>query len=144
MDGRQISKDTLPEIWKPLMQAPSVTLPYCAICGRTHPLNQHHMVRRSAGNLFHAGVKMKKPTITLCGFGNNLSDADGRPYCHGLAHAQRLHFRWVETRQKTGEWWGSTVRGGHIEYAVFDEPTSYMKALKTGDWRPLPDFDICF
>lgn len=86
-----IGKTTLPQMWWPLMGRPSVTLPYCPVCGRSYPLEQHHPVRRGAGKLFDEnGREVKKPSITLCGFGNNLLDADGRPYCHGLAHEGRL------------------------------------------------------
>lgn len=131
--------DTLPQYLRPLMEGTSVRTPYCAVCGRTHPLNQHHIVRRSAGKLYRSGVEMAKPTITLCGFGNNLSDADGRPYCHGLAHANRLHFRWVRPREAFNR---PTPQGsGHWEYLVTDEPTRYQRALEMDGWRPLPDFD---
>lgn len=129
--------DTLPEILRPLMRAPSARTGVCAVCGRPAPLNQHHIVRRGAGRLYRDGVELPKPTITLCGAGNCLADADGRPYCHGLAHANRLHFRWVETDQRAGEWWGTTCRGGHLEYLLLDEPTAYADALATGGWRPL-------
>ncbi|MFR5092544.1 MAG: hypothetical protein ACLTDR_11575 [Adlercreutzia equolifaciens] len=91
-----IGKTTLPQMWWPLMGRPSVKLPYCPICGRTSPLEQHHPVRRGAGKLFDAnGREVRKPTITLCGFGNNRLDADGTPYCHGSAHEGRLHFRFI-------------------------------------------------
>lgn len=43
---------TLPQMWWPLMGRPSVTLPYCPVCGRAWPLEQHHPVRRGAGKLF--------------------------------------------------------------------------------------------
>lgn len=41
--------DTLPEYLRPLMDGVTVRTPYCAVCGRTYPLNQHHVVRRGAG-----------------------------------------------------------------------------------------------
>lgn len=88
--------DTLPEYLRPLMEGVTVRTPYCAVCGRVQPLNQHHVVRRGAGKMYRDGREVEKPTVTLCGFGNNLHDADGREYCHGLAHANRLHFRWVK------------------------------------------------
>lgn len=128
--------DTLPEVLRPLMAAPSIRTERCAVCGRYAPLNQHHMVRRGAGGLYRDGVEVPKPTITLCGLGNNLADADGHPYCHGLAHANRLHFRWVETEQRT-ELWNTTCRGEHLEYLLLDEPTEYARALDMPGWRPL-------
>lgn len=135
--------DTLPEILRPLMDAPSVRLGRCAVCGRPSPLEQHHVVRRGAGRLYRCGVEVPKPTVTLCGFGNNLADADGRPYCHGLAHANRLHFRWVATDQRSGEWWGTVARGGHLEYLLLDEPASYAAALAMDGWRPLRRWREC-
>lgn len=126
------------------MEAPSVRLGRCAVCGRYSPLEQHHMVRRGAGKLYRAGVEVKKPTITLCGFGNNLADADGRPYCHGLAHANRLHFRWVRGEMpdpraalSSDLGYDALARGGHLEYILLDEPTSYADALGMGGWKPL-------
>lgn len=118
--------DTLPEYLKPLMEGPSITLPFCATCHRIHPLEQHHVVKRSAGKMFDGnGREMKKPTITLCGFGNNLKDVDGNEYCHGLAHANRLHFRWIPDGY------------GHWEYIVLDAPTDYLAALDMDGWREL-------
>ena len=115
--------NTLPLYLHPLMSAPSIRLPYCAVCGRYQPLEQHHIVRRGAGKLYdEAGKEVEKPTITLCGFGNNLQDTDGREYCHGLAHANRLHFR---------------MENGQLEYIVLDTPTQYIKALDMDGWRPL-------
>lgn len=143
--------DTLPEILVPLMSAPSIRLERCAVCGRYRPLEQHHMVRRGAGRLYRMGVEVPKPTITLRGFGNNLSDADGRPYCHGLAHANRLHFRWVpgpypsgrELAYGAGSYDVTLARGGHLEYIVLDEPTKYVDALAMDGWRPLRRWRWC-
>ncbi len=129
--------DTLPEILRPLMSAPSIRLGRCAVCGRPRPLNQHHVVRRGAGRLYRGGVEVPKPTITLCGAGNVLRDADGRPYCHGLAHHGMLHFRWVGTEPREGPVWLASCPGGHLEYLVTDEPTGYAEALGMGGWRPL-------
>lgn len=133
--------DTLPEYLRPLMDGASVSLPRCAVCGRPGPLEQHHVVRRGAGRLYRAGVEVPKPTITLCGFGNNLAGPDGRPWCHGLAHANRLHFRWVRGPTKAGNF-GTCARvdssvGGHWEYLVADEPCGYLEALRMDGWRPL-------
>lgn len=122
--------DTLPHHLRPLMGKPSIKIGRCAVCGRAYPLEQHHIVRRSAGKLFdETGREVEKPTITLCGFGNNLKDADGREYCHGLAHANRLHFRWVEA--------GPIAHDGHWEAIVLDDPTSYLDALVIEGWRRL-------
>lgn len=119
---------TLDEIYWPLMHIDPDTAsaiadaPCCVVCGRTWPLNRHHIVYRSAGELYEDGKKLKKACITLCGFGNNLRDADGILYCHGRAHHRMLHFR---------------NHGGRLEYAEFDGPTSYLDALETGDWKPI-------
>lgn len=111
-----IGKTTLPQMWWPLMGRPSVTLPYCPICGRTSPLEQHHPVRRGAGKLF---------------------DANGRPYCHGLAHEGRLHFRWAEFKgidDSLGHT-PSPWEGGHWEYLLLDEGCDYLTALGMDGWR---------
>lgn len=129
--------DTLPEYLRPLMDGVTVRTPYCAVCGRTYPLNQHHVVRRGAGKMYRGGREVEKPTVTLCGFGNNLHDDEGREYCHGLAHANRLHFRWVKTEQPCGEWFGLHASGGHWEYLRTDEPVKYSEALKMDGWVPL-------
>lgn len=84
---------TLPVYLWPLMELQSTRSDRCEVCGRVSPLNQHHIVFRSAGRLYRDGVEVRKPTITLCGFGNNLRDSEGRYYCHGLAHHHMLHFR---------------------------------------------------
>lgn len=122
---------TLPVILQPMMGKPSIIRHSCAICGRISPLEQHHIVRRGAGKMFdEGGHELKKPTITLCGFGNNLADADGHEYCHGLAHANRLHFRWVHTKQPI-------AGAGHWEYLKTKEPVRYQTALKMKGWKPL-------
>lgn len=127
---------TLDAALVPLMRAPSVRLGHCAICGRPAPLNQHHMVRRGAGALYRGGVEVPKPTITLCGYGNNLRDADGRYYCHGLAHHQMLHFRWVDDDPaRPGEPGAHAAGAGHIEYIRTAEPTDYQTALGMEGWR---------
>lgn len=135
-----IGKTTLPQMWWPLMGRPSVTLPYCPVCGRSYPLEQHHPVRRGAGKLFDEnGREVKKPSITLCGFGNNLLDADGRPYCHGLDHEGRLHFRWTEFKgidDSLGHM-PSPWEGGHWEYLLLDEGCDYLTALGMDGWRRL-------
>lgn len=117
-------RDTLSEVYKPLLEARTVKLPYCAVCGRTRPLEQHHIVWRSWGKVFRDGKEVPKPTVTLCGFGNNLYDSGGRPYCHGRAHHRMLHFKYE----------------GCLMVLETAEPTDYMKALKMDGWRPLEGF----
>jgi hypothetical protein len=56
----------------------------CFRCGK--PIN----IRRP-GNCHHRlsaalGTDEPQNRITLCGFGNNLSDADGNQWCHGFVH----------------------------------------------------------
>lgn len=113
--------DTLPLVYQPLMEAHTRKLPYCAVCGRTSPLEQHHIVWKSWGKMFDKGKELPKPTVTLCGFGRNKRDADGIPYCHGRAHERMLHFRF----------------DGELQVLETAEPTDYMKALKMDGWRPL-------
>lgn len=123
---------TLPELWRPLMDAPNIITPWCAVCGKTGHLEQHHMVKRSTGQLvLPNGAIAEKPTITLCGHGN----ADG---CHGLAHQGRLHFRWVRTRYVGGtDDFYADITGGHLEYLLTDRPVDYLTALSRGGWRRL-------
>ena len=119
-----ISKTTLSEIWWPLMGKEFPRLDPCAICGRTSPLNEHHIVKRSAGKLFdEQGREVAKPTITLCGIGNHGGDGSGRLYCHGKAHAGLLHFRWVGDDET-----------GHLEHLLLTEPTDYLTALGMQGW----------
>lgn len=127
---------TLPEFLRPLMDGTTLRLDHCAVCGKTYPLNQHHIVRRGAGKLYHDGHEVQKPCITLCGSGN----ASG---CHGLAHANRLHFRWVPSHR--GQSRKSALRNvwagcGHWEFLLLDEPTDYLTALGMGGWQRLPRF----
>lgn len=129
---------TMPRILRPLMDAPSVKLNHCAICGRPAPLEQHHIVRRGAGKLFRAGKEVPKPTITLCGFGNNLRDANGRFMCHGLAHHQMLHFRYAYSKLFVEGVYGAEI--GHLEYLITSKPTKYEDALAMSGWKPLPRF----
>lgn len=135
------SKTTLARVYWPLMQGPSMVAGRCFICGRRSPLEQHHYVWRSWGKFYKGGVELRKPTITLCGFGNNERDANGRPYCHGLAHARKLHFRFIgptdysdysrrhSIKRETA--WG----GGRLQYLITEEPTDYMDALDMEGWR---------
>lgn len=123
---------TLDPIYWPLMEAESVVLPYCAVCGRSGPLNQHHIVWRSWGQMARDGRTVEKPTVTLCGFGSNLGSDGNAEYCHGKAHHRMLHFR---------------NDRGRLEYLETDEPTKYADALALGGWEPLEveptGFDPC-
>lgn len=112
---------TLPPLLQPLMDGAPVRLDRCAVCGRARPLNEHHVVRRGAGRLYRDGAEVEKPTITLCGVGNHLTDASGARFCHGMAHHGLLHFRWI------GEW----------EYLITVRPVKYQEALEMGGWRKL-------
>lgn len=82
-----------------------------------------------------------QPTITPCGLGNHLAEADGRPYCHGLAHANGLHFRWAQGDAVLGNY-GRMLggHGGQLEYPLLDEPTGYLSALpidrRQPNWSP--------
>ena len=86
-------------------------------------------MRRGAGRLYRNGVEVPKPTIVLCGSGN----AGG---CHGLAHQNRLHFRWVRACGRLG-WHQTALGSGHWEYLLTEEPTRYSDALLMDGWRPL-------
>lgn len=117
---------TLPEMLRPMMGRPSVTLGHCAVCGRAWPLNRHHVVRRGAGRMWLHGIELAKPTMTLCGSGSTSG-------CHGLAHQNRLHFRWVDRRPNAAD--GIVSGAGHWEYLLCDEPTRYQDALDMDGWR---------
>lgn len=121
---------TLNELDKRNMAGPSIRFepPRCAVCGRTWSVEEHHIVKRSAGEWVRNGREMPKPTVMLCGRGNNLKDADGRYYCHGRAEHRMLHFRWVPS-----EYFGE----GHWEYLVTKVPMKYHIALTLGGWREL-------
>ena len=122
-------------LW-PLYDLPSLKLEWCAVCGRTWPLNEHHVIRRGDGNVFEDGKVLEKPTITLCGHGNNLRDADGRYWCHGLAHHQMLHFRWVDDEPtRPTDQNEHPPCAGHLEYLRTAEPTDYQVALGMDGWR---------
>ena len=106
---------TLDPILWPLMDGPTLEADHCVICGRHWPRNRHHVVRRGAGQLIRDGRPVRKPTVMLCGSGNTSG-------CHGLAHANRLHFRLVN-----GWWW----------YLITPEPCKYAAALEMDGWRPV-------
>lgn len=104
---------TMPRLWRPLMDAPSVETPFCCACGRAWPLNRHHVVPRSKGELWREGRRLPKPTVVLCGSGN----ASG---CHGKAHSGRLHFR---------------CEGGRMQLLETRVPVRYEEALEMEGWR---------
>ena len=108
--------------------------PHCAICGAVSPLNAHHVVFRS-----HGGTD--GPTISLCGNGNTSG-------CHGLAHHNRLFFRFVPVPLDSSEFNrkelpGHTIAygGGHWEYLITDEPTKVDDAMSSDGWRRLSASD---
>lgn len=116
------------EYERALMGRPSVDTMdgTCAVCGKP-ATDKHHIVKRSAGTLRYAdGTEVTKPTVRLCGSGN----ASG---CHGLAHAQKLHFRYVEAQV---DGFGAQ-RKGHWEYLHTREATKYERALEMDGWRRL-------
>ena len=129
---RKPSKDvcTVDAILLPMMGKPSIDNEEraCCVCGRP-ATNLHHIVRRGAGKLVVNGREVKKPKARLCGDGN----ASG---CHGLAHANMLHFRWAETvcvdRSS-----GYVTTGGHFERILLDEPAKYQDALAMDGWEAL-------
>lgn len=129
---RRSPKDvcTIAAMYLPMMGKPSIDneARVCCVCGKP-ATDKHHIVKRSAGILVRLGLVVKKPTVRLCGCGN----ASG---CHGLAHANRLHFRWAEAvcTEKSS---GYVTTGGHWEYLLTDEPTKYQEALGVDGWRPL-------
>ena len=130
--ARKPSKDvcTVDELLLPMMGKPSLDNEsrVCCVCGKP-ATNMHHVVRRGAGKLVVSGREVAKPTVRLCGDGN----ANG---CHGLAHANRLHFRWAEA-VCTDKSSGYVTAGGHWEYLLLDEPTKYQAALGMDGWMPL-------
>jgi len=109
---------TLDPIYWPLMDFDGGELPYCAVCGRAYPLNQHHLVWRSWGEMFRDGKAVPKPTLTLCGFGSNI----GPGWCHGKAHHRMLHFR---------------NDRGRLEFIEFERPTRYLDALDCDGWEAI-------
>lgn len=122
--------DTLPELYRPLMDGVTIKMGTCVVCGKNYPLNQHHVVRRGAGKLFKDGKELPKPCVTLCG--------SGTTGCHGLAHQNRLHFRWVKnTKEGKGIMKGYVFGGGHWEYLITDEPAKYQNALDMDGWKQI-------
>lgn len=113
--------DTVSALLRPMMGRPSVKADRCLVCGAASPLDQHHVVPRSAGKAYdETGRELRKPTVTLCGPGN----AGG---CHGLAHGRKLHFRWAEGKNNEGHW----------EFLLTPNATKYQDALELDGWRRL-------
>jgi len=110
-------RTTMPEMFWHLMDGPSIKGATCAVCGRWSPLNDHHVVFRSQGKLFRDGKEVPKPTIRLCGNGNN-----GTYYCHGKAHHGLLHFDY-----RDGAWWVLETR----------EPCKVQEAWEMDGWLKL-------
>lgn len=126
---------TIAAMLLPMMGKPSIDNAehFCCVCGKP-ATNRHHIVKRSAGKLVVDGIEAKKPTVRLCGDGN----ASG---CHGLAHAGKLHFRWVDEQAfrsvKANGMSAHYAIGGHWECLLLDEGTDYLTALSTDGWRRL-------
>lgn len=133
---------TIPELYQPLMKGVTIKSDRCCICGKIG-VQMHHVVKRSAGNMYISGVRIHRPKLPLCGLGNSTG-------CHGLAHHNMLHFRWVEEYGNGNKFcdytrldsWvkGAADKGGHWEYLITDEPTKYQDALKMDGWMYLPSF----
>ena len=88
----RIGKSTMNLDKRKLLGAPDLALDCCAVCGRKWPLNNHHVIFRSAGNVFDEdGKALRKPVVTLCGSGN----ASG---CHKKAHDHSIEFDYDEAR----------------------------------------------
>lgn len=88
-----------PTNW-PNMAGQTVRCGHCAVCGSPGPgLSQHPVVAETAGELYRAGVRLPKPSVTLC------------PSCRELAETFRLHFRWVDTRQRPADLPEFSIRG---------------------------------
>lgn len=119
---------TLPEMYHSMMRGHSLDniQGTCVICGK-RANNRHHIVPRSAGELYLHGRKVKKPTALLCG--------SGTTGCHGLAHQKRLFFKYVPYQPKKSAediqkaiYYGK-YNSGHWEYLITDKPTDLLTAL---------------
>lgn len=75
------------------------------------------------------GPSIETPRCAVCGSGNGSG-------CHGLAHANRLHFRWVRAEQRFNR--PAPPGSGHWEYLLLPEPTKYADALAMDGWGRLP------
>lgn len=148
--GIDLSKTTLPPLWWPLVFCESPLLHRggergceCAVCGATYPLNEHHIVPKARGKiLLLDGTKIELPTITLCGIGNHGKGPLGYPYCHGMCHMDRLHFRAMRTEEHPivydlgGKELLVHVRKS-LEFLITDRPVKYQTALMLEGWREL-------
>lgn len=121
---------TIDEVFLPMMGKPSITAPYCVVCGASNVrLDQHHPVKRSAGKLVIDGREIKKPTLTLC------------RKCHDLLHAQGLlYFKWVDAGSMT-DLAHAHMRfdhGGHYEFLLLTEE----ERRKWIESHPLPNGEL--
>ena len=110
----RVSPGKLPTEYWPLYDAEDMLPPFCAVCGRTWPLNRHHIVWRSWPRLYEDGRELRKPLVMLCGSGSTSG-------CHGKAHRRELHFR---------------VNDGALEYLETPGGMEYRDALEEEGWRP--------
>lgn len=109
------------------MAGPSHKPGWCAICGRPHP-EGHHVVPRSLGGA-------DGPVIHLCGFGNNLRDADGRLLHHGAVESHRLWFWFNDGRDSDIAPALPRHSRGRWCYLLADEPIGEMDALTRNGWK---------
>lgn len=153
--GIDLSKTTLPPLWWPLFFCEDPRLHRtkeerggtdrrCAVCGAFRPLNEHHIVPLARGKVFDLqGDEMEPPTISLCGFGNHGRGSMGYPYCHGLAHNDRLHFRVARTfddfyaMDELEEEKRYRLVSDRLEFLITDKPVKYQTALMLEGWRAL-------
>lgn len=149
--GIDMSKTTLPPLWWPLVFCADSRLHRhgerggkCEVCGATEMLEEHHIVPKSRGKAFLLnGTEVELPTITLCGFGNH-GALMGYPLCHGMAHAERLHFR-VHAEQDVFSWLDEQMKehfftvgtSQWLEFLITDKPVKYQTALMLEGWRAL-------
>ena len=147
--GIDLSKTTLPPLWWPLVFFKDRRLHRhgerggkCEVCGAAEPLEEHHIVPKSRGKVFLLDVtELELPTITLCGFGNHGS-LMGYPLCHGMAHMERLHFRFRRVEEQPIEYnFGGnqilTYVRNRLEFLITDKPVKYQAALMLEGWREL-------
>ena len=55
-----MASTTLPEIYRPMMEGVTVKAGHCLVCGRVWPLNDHHVVWRSWGEVIDEKGKKAK------------------------------------------------------------------------------------
>jgi len=109
-----LDKSTLAHHYRSMAGKPDCISDHCVVCGATYPLNNHHVIWRSWGNLYNDGRKLRKPVLTLCGSGNTGG-------CHKKAHDRHLHFRWNYEYEQ-------------FEFIETDE-TDYLMAQQMDGWK---------